>query len=155
MTVLTFNAPIVQTSGQPKLLRLTTTTLVGSNENGDCNGQQKRSDSRSGVLCGVHKTMINGNNIVVPLPKQSLTEFANLSFFTASTLFHRDAIDVDLPPSNRGLNFLVLLNDFPTRWDFLGSIAIGDVVVSKWVDLVNASSASRPQFKWHKTSPRQ
>ena len=48
-----------------------------------------------------------------PFCNQSLAVFARSSSFMASALFHGCMIDFDLPPSNQGLNSLVLPSGFP------------------------------------------
>ena len=54
-----------------------------------------------------------------PLCNQSIAEFARSSSFLASSLFHGCFVDFDVPPSNRGTNFLVLPGDFSRPLDDL------------------------------------
>ena len=48
-----------------------------------------------------------------PFCNQSIAEFARSSYFLASSLFHGCLVDLDVPPSNRGTNSLVLPLGFP------------------------------------------
>ena len=63
----------------------------------------------------------------LPFCNQSLADFARSSSFMASSLFHGCMIDFDLPPSNQGLNSLVLPSGFPRppdRWQFSVVVAL-------------------------------
>ena len=48
-----------------------------------------------------------------PFCHQSLSDFARSASFLASSLFHGCMIDVDAPPTNRGINSLSLPSGFP------------------------------------------
>ena len=48
-----------------------------------------------------------------PFCNQSLSDFARSASFQASSLFHGCMIDVDAPPTNRGINYLTLPSGFP------------------------------------------
>ena len=50
-----------------------------------------------------------------PLCNQSLAEFSRSSSISASSLFHGCMIDVESPPTNRGLNSMVRPAGFPPR----------------------------------------
>ena len=54
-----------------------------------------------------------------PFCNQSIAEFARSSSFLASSLFHGCLVDLDVPPSNRGTNSLVLPLGFPRPPDDL------------------------------------
>ena len=98
----------------------------GEPELGDCVhrshdgcGQHRGTLLQAVRPCGLSRSIFLFTRGGLPFCNQSLADFARSSSFMASSLFHGCMIDFDLPPSNQGLNSLVLPSGFPRPPDLV------------------------------------
>ena len=78
-----------------------------------------------------------------PFGNQSLPEYARPASFQASSSFHGCMIDIDAPPSNRGLNSLALPSRFPRPLDHTAFLCCRRVGL---LPLIELSGGRRMEF---------